>query len=73
MSTSHLVTAAMGFVIIVTLISPVLATMPLEIGMDAIKLGVDILGSISDDSSKLFARQRLMTIWYQNRLLSSFQ
>ena len=63
----------MGFAIIVTTICIVLATMPLEIGMDRIELGVAVLGGISKDSSKALIRQRLMTIGCQKRLLSSFQ
>ena len=50
-----------------------LATTLLEIVVNGVKLEVDILGGISKDSSKLFVRQRLMTIRYQNRFLRSFQ
>ena len=72
-TTAHLVTAAIGFAIIVTVIFPVLATMVLEIGVNGVELRVDIAGGISNHSTKLFVRQQLMTIWYWNRYLSSFQ
>ena len=53
----------MEYAIIVTAICPVLAMMLLEIGVARVKLGVDILGGISNNSGKLFVRQWLMTIW----------
>ena len=61
----------MGFAIVVTTICPVLITMLLEIGVKSVKLGVKVLVSISNDSSKLLVRQPLMTIQCQNRFLSS--
>ena len=73
MPTSHLATAAMGFAIIVTAICPVLATMPLDIGMECVELAVDILVGISNDSSNLHVRQQLIVIRYQNRFVSSSQ
>ena len=72
-STSHLVTAGMGFAIIVTAICPGLAMMQLEIGVNGVDLGVDVLGGISKDYSKLFIRQQLMPIQCHNRFLSFFQ
>ena len=63
----------MGFAIIVIGISVVLATMLLEIGTNVVELELDVLGRISNDSSKLFVRPWLMTIRCQNRFLSSFQ
>ena len=71
--TSHLVTATMVFAIVVTTICPVLAMMLLEIGIDAVELGIDVLGGMSNNSSKLLVGQWLMTIHCQNRFLSSFQ
>ena len=52
----------MGLAIIVTAICPVLATMLLEIGMNCVEVGVDVLGGIANDSSKLLVRQQLMPI-----------
>ena len=71
--TSHLVTAAMGFTIIVIALCLVLARMLLDIGVNGVELRVDVLGGISNNSSKLVVRQRLITIWCQNRFLCSFQ
>ena len=65
--------ATVGFTTIVMAICPVLAIMVLEVGVNNVELGVDILGGISNDGSKLLIRQRLITIWYQNRFLSFFQ
>ena len=70
--TLYLVAAAMGFAIVIIAICTVLATMLLEIGVDHIKLGVDILDGISNNGSKLLIRQRLMTMQCQNRFLYSF-
>ena len=61
----------MGLAIKVTAICPVLATILPKIGMNCVKLGVDVLVGISNDSSKLLVRKRLMTIRYQNGFLSS--
>ena len=61
-STSRLVPADMGFAMIVTALSPGLAKMLLEIGVNAVELGVDFVGRISDDSSKLFIIQQLIAI-----------
>ena len=47
--------------------------MLLDIGVDGVDLGVDILGGISNDSSKLLVRERLITRRIQNRFHSSFQ
>ena len=63
----------MGGAIIVTAILPLLATMLLDIGVDGVELGVHILVGISNRSSKLLVRQRLMPIWCQNRFLRSSQ
>ena len=52
--TSHLVTVAMGFAIIVSEICTVLAPMLLEIGVNGVELGIYVLGCISEDSRKLF-------------------
>ena len=71
--TFHLVTAAMCFTIIVMAIYTVLVMMQLEIGVNCVELDVDVLGSISKYSSKLFVRQLLMAIRCHNRFLSSFQ
>ena len=70
---SHLATATVDFAIVVMAICPVLATMLLEIDVDRLDLDVNLLGGISNDSSKLLIRQWLMTIRYQNRVFSSFQ
>ena len=71
--TSHLVTAAIGFAKLVVAIYPVLATMLAEIGVNCVELGVDVFGGISNDGSKLFVRQQIMTICCPNRFLSSLQ
>ena len=55
-------TTAIEFAIIVMTICFMLATMLLEFGVHVVKLGVDILGGISNDSSKVLVIQRLMTI-----------
>ena len=54
--TSHLVTAAMGFAIMVMTIWPVLAMMLLEIGVNGVEPEVDVLSGISNDSGNLFIR-----------------
>ena len=51
MPTSHLVTTAMGFAIIITAIVAVLAMMLLEFGVNGVELGIYFLGHISDNSS----------------------
>ena len=71
--TSYLVAAARGFAITDMAIYLVLATMLGEIGMDGVELVVDVLAGISNNSSKLLVRQRLMTIVCQNRFLCFFQ
>ena len=71
--TSHLVTTAMGFVITVTAICPVLATMLIDINLNGVELGVDVLGSISNNSSKLFVISWHMTIRCYYRFHNSFE
>ena len=70
---SQLMTAAIGFAVIVTTICPVLATMLLDSAVNCVEPEVDVLGGISNDSSKPFVRQRLITIRCQNRFLGFFQ
>ena len=68
-----MVTAAIAFAVIVKVSCPVLATMQLEIGVNGVELAVDIVGGISNNGSKLFVRQWLITIRCQNRFLSFLQ
>ena len=60
--TSYLVAAYVGFAIVVRPICPVVAMILLEIGMNGITLYVNILAGISNNSSTLLIRQRLVTI-----------
>ena len=46
----------MGFTIVVMAICPVLTTILLEIYIDCVELGIDVLGGISYNSSKLLIR-----------------
>ena len=69
---SYLVAASIGFTIVVMATYLVLATMLLDSGVECVKLRGNILGSIVNDSGNLLIRQQLMTIWCQNRYLSSF-
>ena len=71
--TSYVVSAAVGFAVILIAIRLVLATMLLEIGVNGVELGINVLGRISNGSSKLIIRQQLMSIWCQNRFLYSLQ
>ena len=50
-----------------------LVTMLVEIVVNGVELEVNVVGGISNNSSKLLVRQRLVTIWYQNRFLRSLQ
>ena len=70
--TSHLVTSTMGFALIVTTICTAQVMMLVEIEVNCVELGVHVLGTISNNCSKLFVRQRLVPIRCQNRSLSSF-
>ena len=56
-SSSHLVASWMSFTIVVMAICCLLATMVLEIGMDGVKLDIDVLVGISHDSRKIHVRQ----------------
>ena len=64
--------ASTGFAIVITAICQVLVMILLESLVNSVELGVDILGRISNDSSKLLVRQRVVSILCQNRFLNSF-
>ena len=63
----------MRLAIKVTALCVVWAMILVEIGENGVELVVDDLGGISNDSSKLFIRQWLMTMRCQNSFLSSVQ
>ena len=71
-STSPLVTAAMGFPKIVMVICLVLGMMQVDIGENGVERGVYVSGSLSNNSSTLCLRRQLIPIQYQNTFLSSF-